>query len=41
MLLTNIDLFKADGIKAVEKVKKIATFFDWKKAADEYLNLYK
>ena len=41
MLLTNINLFKTDGIKAIEKVKKRATFFDWKKAADEYLNLYK
>lgn len=41
MLLTNLDAFKTEGDKAVEKVKKRATFFDWKKAADEYLNLYK
>lgn len=41
ILLTNINLFKFNGINAVEKVKKRATFFDWKKAAKEYLELYK
>ena len=40
MLLTNLDAFKTEGDKAVEKVKKRAAFFDWKKAAEEYLKLY-
>ena len=40
VLLTNISLFNTEGIKAVEKVKKRAAFFDWKKAAEEYLKLY-
>lgn len=40
-LLTNINLFKFNGINAVENVKKRAAFFDWKKAGSEYLELYK
>ncbi len=39
-LLNSIADFKHEGDKAEERVKKRAAFFDWKKAANEYLNLY-
>jgi glycosyltransferase involved in cell wall biosynthesis len=40
MLMSNLEIFNSEGIIAVEKVKKRAAFFDWKKAAASYLNLY-
>ena len=40
-LITNLELFNSEGNNAIENVKKRANFFDWKKAASEYLSLYK
>lgn len=40
-LLSNLEIFTFEGNDAIEYVKKRALFFDWKKAANEYLSLYK
>ena len=41
MVMSNLEIFNLEGSIAVEKEKKRAAFFDWKKAAAEYLSLYK